>query len=304
MTTTVRTGRARLNFALFTLAVVATGWLGVAADRAAGVDLTAGVAVSRSSGTNGQALFILGPVVAALVLFFLSRDGAGPLGLTLRFPHRTRWFAGSAVVAPVFTAVVVGAGVAVGAVAWVSTPPSGAPSLPAAVVTVFAVQLIKNPIEEFIFRGYGTRTAMALGLPGRIAPHLLVGVVWALWHLPLYLVWTSPADMRAVTSLPVPLFLPLLFAGLTAAALLYGELRVRTGSIWPGVVLHSVSNAIVTPLLVDGHLRFDGHADVLFSPAVSSVGSMLLFGAAGLALVAWRRSPQPRPAVAVPTAVR
>jgi membrane protease YdiL (CAAX protease family) len=154
-----------------------------------------------------------------------------------------------------------------------------------AFLAVLAVQAIKNPIEEFVFRGYGTRTAMALRLPGAATPHMLVGLVWALWHLPLYLVWTSAADMRLVTSLPMPLFLPLLVAGLTAASLVYGELRVRTGSIWPGVVLHSMTNALVTPLLVDRHLTFTGHADVLFSPVSTSLVVMLLFGAAGVLLV-------------------
>ncbi len=279
--------KARLNFALFTLAVVGAGWAGVAVDRAAGVPLANDAAFSASSGTTGMALFILGPAVAALLLHFLSRDGAGPLGLTLRFPHRTRWFAVATGLYPVITVVSVSAGLAVGAATLSLTAADGKPALLAAFVTVFAVQLIKNPIEEFIFRGYGTRTAMALGLRGAATPHLLVGVVWALWHLPLYLVWTSATDMRLVTSLPLPLYLPLLLAGLMAAAVVYGQLRVRTGSIWPGVVLHSMSNAIVTPLIVNGHLRFDGHADVLFSPVPASIMTMLLFGAAALALHAY-----------------
>ncbi|GAA3205041.1 CPBP family intramembrane glutamic endopeptidase [Dactylosporangium siamense] len=278
--------RARRNFVLFTVAVVGAGWLGVAADLAAGTDLANDAAFSDSGGTPGMLLFILGPVIAAVVLHFASRDGAGPLGLTLRFPHRTRWFAAAALLYPVITAVSVGAGVAVGAVtfSWTGDAP-----LIAAFLTVFAVQVIKNPLEEFIFRGYGTRTAMALGLPGRLAPHLLVGVVWSAWHLPLYLMWTSAADLRLVTSLSWPLFLVLMFAGLTVAAVLYGEMRVRTGSIWPGVVLHSVTNAIATPLVVDGHLGFSGHADALFSPVASSVVVTVLLGAAGLLLVSRRR---------------
>jgi membrane protease YdiL (CAAX protease family) len=275
---------ARRNFMLFTLVVVGAGWAGVALDRAGGVPLANDAAFSDGGGTTGMAVFILGPAVAALLLYYLSRDSAGRLGLTLRFAHRARWFAVATALYPVIAAVCIGAGLAVGAATLSFGPASGRPSYLAAFLAVFAVQLIKNPIEEFIFRGYGTRTAMALGLRGAATPHLLVGAVWALWHLPLYLVWTSAADMRLVTSLPVPLYLPLLLAGLMAASLVYGELRVRTGSIWPGVVLHSMSNAIVTPLIVNGHLRFDGHADVLFSPVPASIATMLLFGAAGLAI--------------------
>ena len=73
----------------------------------------------------------------------------------------------------------------------------------------------------------------------------------------------------------------------------YGELRVRTGSIWPGAALHSMSNAVVTPLIVNGHLRFDGHADVLFSPVPASIMTMLLFGATWLLLTSRRGARTP-----------
>ncbi|MEV6303376.1 CPBP family intramembrane glutamic endopeptidase [Actinoplanes sp. NPDC051861] len=231
--------RARVNFVLFAAAAIGAGWLGLALDRFTGEDGSNGVAFSESQGTLGQLVFILGPAIAALGLYLLSRDGAGRLGLTLRFASRTKWFALTAAFYPAVSLVAVGSGVAAGAVAWSAEPATGRPTLIAATISVLAVQLIKNPIEEFIFRGYGTRTAAALGLPGRLTPHLLAGAVWAAWHLPLYLVWTSASDMRLVTSLPTALFLPLLFAGLMVAAVLYGEVRMRTGSIWPGVVMHT-----------------------------------------------------------------
>ncbi len=285
--------RARVNFVLFTVGVLGAGWLGVAIDRAAGTTLAGDVAFSSGGGTTGMALFILGPVLVALALYFFSRDGAGPLGLTPRADPR--WYAAAAVFYPVVALLAVGLGLAVGAASLTVDA-----TYPAAFLAVFAVQLIKNPIEEFIFRGYGTRTAMALGLPGAATPHLLVGVVWALWHLPLYLVWTAAADLRLVTSVSLPLFLPLLVLGLTAASLVYGELRVRTGSIWPGVLLHSMANAVVTPLIVERALRFDGHADVLFSPVATSIVMTLLFAAAGIWLL--RRRPR-KPSVLAPVPV-
>ena len=277
--------RARINFAVFTLSVIATGWLGVAVDRAAGVQTATGTATSAGGGTTGMLFFLLGPVIAALALHFFSRDGAGTLGLRVRAPWR--WYAGAALFYPLATAVTIGLGVASGLVTVHDRP-----GFVAAFLSVFAVQLIKNPIEELVFRGYGTRTALAMGLRGRLVPHLLAGAVWGLWHVPLYLVWTSAADMRLVTSLPMALFLPLMFAGLLAASVLYGEIRHRTGSIWPGVLMHSVCNAIVTPLMIDGYLRFEGHSDAVFSPAAASAVLITLTAAAGL-LVARRRAPSP-----------
>jgi membrane protease YdiL (CAAX protease family) len=282
------TGRARLNFALFTLAVIGTGWLGVAVDRAAGVQTATGTATSSGNGTTGMLVFLLGPLVAVLLLYLLSRDGGGPLGLAPR--AGLRWYGLAAVFYPVVTAIAIGLGVTTGLVTV-----TGRPGLAAAVISVFAVQLIKNPIEEFVFRGYGTRTALAMGLRGRLVPHLLAGAVWGLWHVPLYLVWTSAADMRLVTSLPMTLFLPLMLAGTMAASVLYGEVRARTGSIWPGVLMHSVCNAIATPLMVGGYLTFEGHSDAVFSPVAASVVLTTLTAAAGLALMHSRKPATVRP---------
>lgn len=49
------------------------------------------------------------------------------------------------------------------------------------------------------------------------------------------------------------------FARVLVTAVVFGELWVQTGSIWPGVVLPTVGGAIVNTLLLDGHLQFDGH---------------------------------------------
>ncbi|GAA2883833.1 hypothetical protein GCM10010517_47130 [Streptosporangium fragile] len=275
--------RARINFAVFAVVTVGGGWLFVALDRATGQITGAGSVVSTSGSTPGQGLWILVPALTALALHFLSRDGAGPLGLTLRFPHRARWFTFAVVLFPAAAALCVAAAVAGGAATFSTTPPAGRPALPAAFTAALGFLVVKNLLEEFVFRGYGTRTAMALGLPG-IAPHVLVGVVWGLWHIPLYTVWMSPADFRSMTALPWLWFLPVFLAGTVALAVLYGEMRVLTGSIWPGVVLHTVSGALATPLLVNGHVRFEGHADALFGVTPGSVASMLLFGGVGLYL--------------------
>ncbi|GII05296.1 hypothetical protein Pta02_73040 [Planobispora takensis] len=286
--------RARINFAVFSAVAVGGGWLFAAMDRATGQIVGTGSVTSTSGGTNGQGLWIAVPALTALVLHFVSRDGAGPLGLTLRFADRARWFGFAAGLSPVTTAVAVAAAVVTGLATFSGTPLAGKPPFAEAFVTTLGFLLVKNLLEEFIFRGYGTRTAMALGLRG-IAPHLLVGLVWGLWHLPLYAVWMSPADFRQSTSLPWAWYLPIFFAGIMALAVLYGEMRVRTGSIWPGVVLHTVSNALVTPLLINGHLSFEGHGDVLFGIAPNSVLSILLFGGTGLLLLRHRTRNGGRP---------
>lgn len=280
--------RTWINFVVFAVVVIGSGWLFVALDRATGEITGTGSVTSTSGSTSGQGLWILVPALAALALYFLSRDGAGPLGLTLRFAHRTRWAAFCVAVLPAIGLLIILAGMAAGVTSFASAPAPGKPALLVAILSTLPFLLVKNVIEEFIFRGYGTRTAMALGLSGA-KPHILVGTVWALWHLPLYLVWMPPADMRAATSLPWLLFLPMFLLGTIALGIVFGEIRVQTGSIWPVVLMHTVINAIATPLLINGHLTFTGHSDALFQPIPNALISMILTAGLGLYLLRRRQ---------------
>jgi hypothetical protein len=89
-----------------------------------------------------------------------------------------------------------------------------------------------------------------------------------------------------------------------ATTVILGEIRLRTGSIWPGVVMHTVGGAVVNTLIVDGYLRFTGHGDALFSPSPSSLAFLVVLGIIGALLLRQGRSVSllascpPRPTVA------
>jgi membrane protease YdiL (CAAX protease family) len=279
--------RAQVNLAVFATVVVGIGWVGVAIDRASGAATGTSSATSTSGSTTGQGLWILVPALAALGLYYLRPDAGGPLGLTFRFEHRGRWLTLATVLFPAVMTLTVLVGIALGLSTLHVNPLPGKPTLLASIFAGLGFLTIKNVVEEFIFRGYGTRTARAAGLRGA-TPHVLIGLVWGLWHLPLYLVWTPASDRHMVTTLGWLWFWPMFFVGVVLLAIVLGELRVRTGSIWPGVVLHTVGSAIAAPLLANGHLTFSGHADALVGIQPSSVASMLTFGVVALALLKHR----------------
>jgi uncharacterized protein len=89
--------------------------------------------------------------------------------------------------------------------------------------------------EEIGMRGYLQPRLMSLG---RRRALLLVGLVWATWHMPLYY---FVAKLFPVGN--VLLFLPLFYGTIVAASFLFGSLRIYTGSIWPASIAHSVHNA-------------------------------------------------------------
>jgi membrane protease YdiL (CAAX protease family) len=103
--------------------------------------------------------------------------------------------------------------------------------------TVFAVYgCLWTAGEEIGWRGYMLTRLIAAGVP---QPLLVSGLIWALWHFPLIL-------SGAYASGPFPLLSAGLFMIMVVGmALVSGVLRLRSGSVWPAIVLHSAWNSII-----------------------------------------------------------
>src|SRR5215211_2758214 len=89
--------------------------------------------------------------------------------------------------------------------------------------------------EEIGMRGYLQPHLMSLG---RTRALLVVGLVWATWHMPLYY---FVAKLFPVGN--VLFFLPLFYGTIVAASFLFGYLRIYTGSTWPASIAHATHNA-------------------------------------------------------------
>ena len=92
--------------------------------------------------------------------------------------------------------------------------------------------------EEIGLRGYLQPHLMSLG---RTPALLLVGLVFATWHMPL--IFLAPAAANFPTG-NVLLFFPLFYGTFVAASFFFGYLRIYTGSIWPASIAHAVHNAV------------------------------------------------------------
>jgi len=105
------------------------------------------------------------------------------------------------------------------------------------------VFLVGGPLgEEFGWRGYAL-PAMQERMGWRIAS-LVLGVAWAVWHLPLFYI-----DSTAQSHMPVWLFLLSTLASSVVFAWLFNRTQ---GSVVPCLVLHSAVNAwsSVVPVMV------------------------------------------------------
>ena len=145
----------------------------------------------------------------------------------------------------------------------------------------FVPTLIKNILEEFAWRGYLTPKVNSLGM-NAIVGHLIVGFIWGTWHLPYYLGLLDSATIASYTSQSLVTFLPLVILGTTGASIIFGEIRLSTGSVWPAVIMHTISNIVITTLLVQGFVKTSTGTEFLFTPGMEGILSIVLITLAGL----------------------
>jgi membrane protease YdiL (CAAX protease family) len=131
-------------------------------------------------------------------------------------------------------------------------------------------------IEEIGMRGYLQPHLMSLG---RTTALILVGLVFATWHLPL--IFLAPVEVEFPTG-NLLLFFPLFYGTFVAASFFFGYMRIYTGSIWPASIAHAVHNAAwdvlaavtlitASPVLVNVYLVGDFGLLILIGAAIGAI---------------------------------
>jgi membrane protease YdiL (CAAX protease family) len=127
------------------------------------------------------------------------------------------------------------------------------PTIPAYLWAVIPVQLlitalIATPIlwgEEFGWRGY---LQLRLLKQHPLLAALATGVIWGMWHLPLNIRGYNFPDHPLIGLVVFPV-------STTLISIIFGWLRLRTGSIWASSLAHAATNAVggsLTTLLFMG----------------------------------------------------
>ena len=138
--------------------------------------------------------------------------------------------------------------------------------LPLAVIYfVFAI------FEEVGWRGYLTPSVFRLN--DRLPGYILIGVIWASWHFPYMRELWAHTDEATIT------LLPRFVLGTIVFSVLYGEIRLRTGSVWPAVLMHWAGNTVANTLLAG----LAGAGFVILAPNAIWLTS---FGAEGVLVIA------------------
>ncbi len=261
--------KAIRNIVIFTLLVTGLAWLGPVL----GGDPT----------EPGLGFLVWGtaPLVSALIMKFVLRDEVS-LGFRPNLKGNGRYYLLSILIYPVSILIVLGLGLLLGASTLGSmTMPAVATKMAPLAVTFFIFALF----EEIGWRGYLAPKVASVN--DRLLGHAIVGLIWASWHFPYVNELWSHTSEGLVTLLPRFIF------GALVTAVIYGEIRIRTGSVWPSVLMHWTGNTIANTLLVTfagaGFVSLVPGKEWLGSFGVEGVLMMLIFGLVGGVLYTNRR---------------
>lgn len=267
------------NLLLFSVVTLGAGWIGIALDRAA--------ENQNPQEGPGILLWLTLPLIAALALRAFGGDGWKDFGLRPNLRAGWKWYLIALLVAPLVAGVLLGIGAAVGAVSLSRFADKGLDAFLTVAGITFAGAMVKNIFEEFAWRGYLTPRLQALGLEP-LSNHLLTGVIWWGWHIPYWLYFLNRGDFAAQTSLDLTTFILLSLVLLVLNAILYGELRLASGTVWVPWLLHTVANALSAAFLA-GFVTLNGVTGIVLSPGTDGLVTAIVFAGLGIGVYRYRR---------------
>lgn len=271
--TTHKNGIGLRNLAILTLFIVGIGWFGIWLNARAGSP--------TPDQSPGMTIWLITPLVLTLLLRAFAKDGWKDLGLKPAFKTHGKHYALSILVYPVSIGLTLLLGAAFGAVSLTGFTSQGLGTFLKLLGIAFVFNFFKNIFEEFVWRGYLTPKLKRLGVHD-LANHAIVGVIWTAWHLPYWIGLLDAATIQRFTGLSLPVFILLSALALITSSVLYGELRLATGSVWPAVLLHTVGNALTLTLLMEGFIQCKRN-EAIFTPGMGGLLGILI-----IALIGWR----------------
>lgn len=264
------------NLIIFVVCILAIPWLGV------GLDLSRGADPHDQNNSLGWLLFILTPLLVSLLLRAFAGDGWKDFGLNPAFKGNGKWYLFALLFHPISILLILLLGFVFGATSVPEISTSKFALIGQALLVMFIPSFIKNIFEEFAWRGY-LAPKMQSVVQNQLVGHVLVGIIWLTWHLPYYLVLLPPATLQNATSLSFGVFMLMGLFGIIPTAIVYGELRARTNSVWPAVLIHVTANIFFDALVLQKFFSFPNPtAELIFSPTLFGIVVILLNLAVGL----------------------
>lgn len=261
------------NIVIVTLFTAGGGWLGIWLNTITGNTMP-------PMQSLGALVWLTTPALSGILLRAFGGDGWKDAGFGLNLISGWKWYLVAILVYPLAALLTFGLAAPLKAITTDGFATQGINAYLSATGTILIGSLMKNIFEEFAWRGYLTPRLDAAKIHP-IFNHMIVGVLWWSWHLPYYYYFLDRAVLESAITTSVPVFLLIGFFVMLPTAVLFGELRLISKSVWPVFVLHEIINGVSMPLIANGFIKVNGPLGFIFSPTNEGIVTSILLGVAG-----------------------
>ena len=217
------------------------------------------------------------PAIAAVIVRkWVTREGFADAGLKLNLSRGWRYYLIAWLLPLPVSAIVIGLVVVLGIgipdfslqrAMGILLPGTTVPALPSFIWAFIPIGFLFNSLyatfilwgEEFGWRGY---LQVRLFSENPLLASVTTGIIWGIWHYPLNLRGYNFPEHPILGLLVFPISTVLL-------SIIFGWLRLHSGSVWPACLAHAATNAIGGSLTI---LLFLGGSDLLFTSYVGLLG--------------------------------
>lgn len=217
------------------------------------------------------------PAIAAIVVRkWITREGFADAGLKPNLRKSWRYYLFAWLLPLFVSAIIIGLVVALGIgspdfslqrAMGVLSPGTAVPDIPSFAWALVPIALLATSLfstfvllgEEFGWRGY---LQIRLFSERPLLAAVTTGIIWGIWHYPINLRGYNFPEHPILGLLVFPISTVLL-------SIIFGWLRLRTGSVWSASLAHAATNSVGGSLTV---LLFLGGPDLLFSSYLGLLG--------------------------------
>jgi len=210
-------------------------------------------------------LWLISPFFLMLIFRGINKDWRS-FGVRFQFKKNWTWYIISLLLYPIIIGLILTIGAIAETIEFTNSFSVLTNSALASIIPLF----IKNIFEEFTWRGYLTPQFAKMGM-SRFMNHIMVGIIWALWHLPFL-----DLMIRSYSQLSLWVAFPLMFTGIIVTAFVYGEIRIGSSTIWTVIILHTAGNTITNPLISMNIIKLVSGTEYIASPTIDNMAYIFL----------------------------
>ena len=263
------------NLLIFIVFISVIGFVGYFIDRMTGhADYTnAGMG---DSGTAGMGIWLISPLFLVIILRSFCGDTWKEHGYHLNIKkHRTMYLV-SFLIYPVVATLIILTGLLFNGI---SLGKMNSAVLLTTLGSQIIIQFIKNFFEESLWRAYLTNQLLKLKLKD-FTLYIVSGIIWWMWHLPYVLYFLTQKEINDYMGFPIsrPFFFVWGFLVCLCWIVMYVEIFRITKSVWPAVIMHTMEDAYINPLLLSGAVVIHSQTALVFSLSAGVLSMFMYLG--------------------------